>query len=369
MQRDIEEGNFVLKKTTPWQMPDGYSATISGNSGLDTHRHVVNDTGERAPLVSRTPQDAHTSSELREYENGLQESVARHVRPPPRPIYTGGKCGSRVRHDRDHLLSYILGESEDGEYDVQFEKMTKRSMAILLAPESEKHISERERQYGFRVNLGRAAGWSDYLYLCEVQDQIVNDEGVLPRSRTYSCEIRAPIHRIHFGNARACHDTKFVGAGVKCLKWKTCTPKVGKGGATNGATKDVNRDRRMNRDKAAAPGNFNLLRTNVSEQIAPFERDEILISWDWEESEIATIDGSTRRWIPLAQYDLVVKRLLAVEMAASYEPVTKRAGRLLLRDATELNDDEPDDEVEGGKDARDIETPVTDDDEMELDVQ
>ena len=81
MQRDIEEGNFVLKKTTPWQMPDGYSATISGNSGLDTHRHVVNDTGERAPLVSRTPQDAHTSSELREYENGLQESVARHVRP------------------------------------------------------------------------------------------------------------------------------------------------------------------------------------------------------------------------------------------------------------------------------------------------
>ncbi|KAK3240747.1 hypothetical protein CYMTET_49435 [Cymbomonas tetramitiformis] len=268
MQRDIEEGNFVLKKTTPWQMPDGYSATISGNSGLDTHRHVVNDTGE-----------------------------------------------------------------QDGEYDVQFEKMTKRSMAILLAPESEKHISERERQYGFRVNLGRAAGWSDYLYLCEVQDQIVNDEG------------------------------------VKCLKWKTCTPKVGKGGATNGATKDVNRDRRMNRDKAAAPGNFNLLRTNVSEQIAPFERDEILISWDWEESEIATIDGSTRRWIPLAQYDLVVKRLLAVEMAASYEPVTKRAGRLLLRDATELNDDEPDDEVEGGKDARDIETPVTDDDEMELDVQ
>ena len=246
-------------------------------------------------------------------------------------------------------------------------------MAILLAPESEKHISERERQYGFRVNLGRAAGWSDYLYLCEVQDQIVNDEGVLPRSRTYSCEIRAPIHRIHFGNARACHDTKFVGAGVKCLKWKTCTPKVGKGGATNGATKDVNRDRRMNRDKAVAPGNFNLLRTNVSEQIAPFERDEILISWDWEESEIATIDGSTRRWIPLAQYDLVVKRLLAVEMAASYEPVTKRAGRLLLRDATELNDDEADDEaddeVEGGKDARDIETPVTDVDEMELDVQ
>ncbi|KAK3266844.1 hypothetical protein CYMTET_24564 [Cymbomonas tetramitiformis] len=46
MQRDIEEGNFVLQKTTPWQMPDGYSAIISGNSGLDTHRHVVNDTGE-----------------------------------------------------------------------------------------------------------------------------------------------------------------------------------------------------------------------------------------------------------------------------------------------------------------------------------
>ena len=177
MQRDIEEGNFVLKKTTQWQMPDGYSsqaATSSGNSGSNS------ETGERAPL-DVTPvgtQHAHTTSELREYENGLQESVARHVRPPPRPIYTGGKSGAKVRQERDHLVSYILGESEDGDYDVQFEKMTKRSMAILLAPESEKLVSERDRQYGFRVHLGRAAGWSDYLYLCEVQDQITNDEGV-----------------------------------------------------------------------------------------------------------------------------------------------------------------------------------------------
>lgn len=160
------------------------------------------------------------------------------------------------------------------------------------------------------------------------------------------------------------------------MKWKTSIPKVGRGGATNGATRDVNRDRRMNREKAAVPGNFNLHRSNVSEQIAPFERDEILISWDWEESEIATIDGSGNRWIPSEQYDLVVKRLLAVQMAASYEPVTKRGGRLLLRDATELNADEPADEV--GEDAEDIETPAADiaftsDDEdrradMELDV-
>lgn len=175
MQRDIEEGNFVLKKTTQWQMPDGYSsqaATSSGNSGTNS------ETGDRAPLdVTPGAQDVHTTSELREYETGLQESVARHVRPPPRPIYTGGKSGTKVRQERDHLVSYILGESEDGDYDVQFEKMTKRSMAILLAPESEKHVSERDRQYGFRVHLGRAAGWSDYLYLCEVQNQITNDEG------------------------------------------------------------------------------------------------------------------------------------------------------------------------------------------------
>ena len=63
-------------------------------------------------------------------------------------------------------------------------------------------------------------------------------------------------------------------------------------------------------------------------------------------------------------------------MAASYEPVTKRGERLLIRDATELNADEPADEV--GEDAEDIETPAADiaftsDDEdkradMELDV-
>eukprot|EP00854_Cymbomonas_tetramitiformis_P009843 gene9843-11658_t len=57
MQRDIEDGSFVLKKPTRWQMPDGYSSravTISGKSGIDIHRQL-NETG--VSCSSRTRYD------------------------------------------------------------------------------------------------------------------------------------------------------------------------------------------------------------------------------------------------------------------------------------------------------------------------
>ena len=182
MQRDIAEGIFQLPERTPWIVHNAPFKDLGESISPTASTSTAPNAARAAHLLCADPmQDmnidarGYTEAQLADYIQGLRESVAIHVRPIPRPIYTGAQRNSAARKVRNELADYILGESADGNYDVSYRKMKKGSMAVLLAPESEKTA---RTQYPFRVCLGRSRGWSRYLYLCEVREQLTNDKGM-----------------------------------------------------------------------------------------------------------------------------------------------------------------------------------------------
>ena len=182
MQRDIAEGTFQLPERTRWIIHTapfkdlGISTALSPPTAPTSNLSAARAYVEGDPMQDvNIDAQGYTEAQLADYVQGLRESVAVHVRPIPRPIYTGAQRNSAARRARNELADYILGESADGNYDVSYDKMKKGSMAVLLAPESEKTA---RTQYPFRICLGRSRGWSRYLYLCEVREQLTNDKGM-----------------------------------------------------------------------------------------------------------------------------------------------------------------------------------------------
>jgi hypothetical protein len=179
MQRDITAGTFVLKRKTPWVLHEA-SFQVTGpmmppSGSLTTHARDAEVLSVDAPMADIDANErGYTDAQLADYVQGLRESVAVHVRPVPRPIYIGAQRNTAGRRARDHLAQYILGETDDPDYDVRYNKMKQGSMAVLIAPESEKTA---RTEYPFRISLGRSRGWSRYLYLCEVQEQLLNEKG------------------------------------------------------------------------------------------------------------------------------------------------------------------------------------------------
>lgn len=180
MQRDIAAGTFELKGKTTWVLHEAPfevtgpmmpvpSGALSAN-GRDAEVLIVDEPMADTNDIER----GYTDAQLADYVQGLRDSVAVHVRPVPRPIYIGAQKNTIGRRARDHLAQYILGETDDPDYDVSYSKMKKGSMAVLIAPESEKTA---RTEYPFRIALGRSRGWSRYLYLCEVQEQLLNEKG------------------------------------------------------------------------------------------------------------------------------------------------------------------------------------------------
>ncbi|KAK3261765.1 hypothetical protein CYMTET_29341 [Cymbomonas tetramitiformis] len=180
MQRDIAEGTFQLAKKVAWVTPEApFHAIDNDQVPLTTptqRRNIESDisVNEEIEATIDVNQRNYSAAQMNDYVQGLRDSVASHVRPVPRPIYTGAQKSTAGRRARDHLARYILGESDDPDYDVGYNKMKKGSMAVLIAPESEK---TSRTDYPFRISLGRSRGWPRYLYLCEVQEQLLNEEG------------------------------------------------------------------------------------------------------------------------------------------------------------------------------------------------
>ncbi|KAK3249618.1 hypothetical protein CYMTET_40961 [Cymbomonas tetramitiformis] len=283
-------GTFELKEKTTWVLHEAPfevtgpmmpvpSGALSAN-GRDAEVLIVDESMADTNDIER----GYTDAQLADYVQGLRDSVAVHVRPVPRPIYIGAQKNTIGRRARDHLAQYILGETDDPDYDVSYSKMKKGSMAVLIAPESEKTA---RTEYPFRIALGRSRGWSRYLYLCEVQEQLLNEKG------------------------------------EKCLRWLTC----GTFKLTSASQKEAqNADSRLSKEKAPKPESFRLHQRTKQ---VPCGRK---------------INASTQRWIPGEQYDLLVKRVIASDMSKSFEPPQHRTPKLLLRDAIMPLEDKEDKE-------------------------
>jgi hypothetical protein len=178
MQRDIAEGTFQLAKKIAWVTPEAPFYDAENDQTTSTRgSDIESDKSANEQIMEATIdviQRNYSEAQMNDYVQGLRESVAAHVRPVPRPIYTGAQKSTAGRRARDHLAQYILGESDDPDYDVSYNTMKRGSMAVLIAPESEK---TSRTDYPFRISLGRSRGWSRYLYLCEVQEQLENEKG------------------------------------------------------------------------------------------------------------------------------------------------------------------------------------------------
>ncbi|KAK3278843.1 hypothetical protein CYMTET_13241 [Cymbomonas tetramitiformis] len=136
MQRDIAAGTFELKEKTTWvlheapfevtgPMMPAPSGGLSAN-GRDAEVLIVDE-----PMADANGNErGYTDAQLADYVQGLRDSVAVHVRPVPRPIYIGAQKNTIGRRARDHLAQYVLGETDDPDYDVSYSKMKKEEKCL-----------------------------------------------------------------------------------------------------------------------------------------------------------------------------------------------------------------------------------------------